>query len=136
MGGGWSTPRPCGFTPGKETRYPLYRMTGGPQGRSRRVRKILTPPGFDPPRSESLYRLRNFGVYIKWADSGFSRLFEFFIIHFAVRCYCSERNPSTVLPLLTKIIRSGITFVSRNVSNFLLPLGLSLTIFGWWVSPM
>jgi hypothetical protein len=37
-----------------------------------------------------------------------------------------------VIPRLTKIIRSGITFVSRNVSNFLLPLGLSLTFF-WLV---
>jgi hypothetical protein len=33
-GGGWSTPRPGHFTPGKETRYPLYRRLGGPQGRS------------------------------------------------------------------------------------------------------
>jgi len=31
-----------------QTRYPLYRGTGGPQGRSGRVRKISPPPGFDP----------------------------------------------------------------------------------------
>ena len=38
----------CGrFTPGKETRYPFYRWTDGPQGRSGRVRKISPPPGFD-----------------------------------------------------------------------------------------
>ena len=30
------------------TRYPLYRRLGGPQGRSGRVRKISPPPGFDP----------------------------------------------------------------------------------------
>ena len=47
-GGGWSTPRPGRFIPGKETRYPLYRRLGGPQGRSGRVRKISLPPGFDP----------------------------------------------------------------------------------------
>ena len=47
-GGGWSTPRPGRFTSGKETRYPLYRRLGGPQGRSRRLRKISPPPGFDP----------------------------------------------------------------------------------------
>jgi hypothetical protein len=47
-----------------------------------------------------------------------------------------QNFPDTVIPWLTKIIRSGITFVSRNVSNFLLPLGLSLTFFGWWVSPV
>ena len=46
--GGWSTPRPGRFTPGKETRYPLYRRLGGPQGRSGWLRKISSPPGFDP----------------------------------------------------------------------------------------
>jgi hypothetical protein len=46
--GGWSTPRPCRFTPGKVTRYPLHTKLGGPQCRSGRVRKISPPPGFDP----------------------------------------------------------------------------------------
>jgi hypothetical protein len=36
--GGWSTPRPGCFTPGKE---PLYRRLGGPQGRSGQSRPIL-----------------------------------------------------------------------------------------------
>ena len=59
-GGGWSTPRPCRFIPGKETRYPLYRRLCGPQGRSGRVRKISPSPGFDPSpaSSRSLYWLR------------------------------------------------------------------------------
>ena len=48
---GWednATPRPL-FTLGKETRYPLYRMVSGSQGRSGRVRKIspFPLPGFD-----------------------------------------------------------------------------------------
>jgi hypothetical protein len=47
-GGGWSTPHPGRFTPGKDTRYPFYRRVGGPQGRSGRARKISPPPGFDP----------------------------------------------------------------------------------------
>jgi hypothetical protein len=34
--------------PSGKTRYPLYRRLGGPQGRSGQVRKISTPPGFDP----------------------------------------------------------------------------------------
>ena len=34
------------FTPVK-TRYPLYRRLGGPQGRSGRLRKISSLPGFD-----------------------------------------------------------------------------------------
>jgi hypothetical protein len=43
--GWWSTPLAGRFTPW-ETRYPLYRRLGGPQGRSGRVRKISPPPGF------------------------------------------------------------------------------------------
>jgi hypothetical protein len=46
--GGWLTPRPDRFTHGKETRCPLYRRLGEPQGRSGRVRKISPPLGFDP----------------------------------------------------------------------------------------
>ena len=34
--------------PPTKTRHPLYRRLGGPQGRSGRVRKISSPPGFDP----------------------------------------------------------------------------------------
>jgi len=47
--GGWvvnATP-PVALPP-EITRYPLYRRVCGPQGQSGRVRKILTPPGFDP----------------------------------------------------------------------------------------
>ena len=46
--GSWSTPLPGRFNPSKETRYPLYRRLGGPQGRSGRVGNISPPPGFDP----------------------------------------------------------------------------------------
>jgi hypothetical protein len=37
---------PAALLPGK-TRYPFYRILGGFQGRSERVRKISLPPGFD-----------------------------------------------------------------------------------------
>jgi len=47
-GGGWSTPCPGHFTPGKETCYPLCRRLGGPQGWSGWVRKISPPLGFKP----------------------------------------------------------------------------------------
>ena len=61
MWGGWLTPRPGRFTPGKESRYPLYRGLGGPQGRSGRLQKNLASTGIRSPdrpvRSESLYRL-------------------------------------------------------------------------------
>jgi hypothetical protein len=46
--GGLLTSRPGRFTVGKQTRYPLYRRSGGPQGRSERVRKISPSLGFDP----------------------------------------------------------------------------------------
>jgi hypothetical protein len=40
---GWVvlTPRPGRFTPGKETRYPLYRRLDGAQGRSGRMGKTF-----------------------------------------------------------------------------------------------
>ena len=66
--GVWSTPRPGLFTPGKETRYLLCRMLGGPQGRSGRMRKISPPTGIRSPdrpdRSESVYRLRYPGPFL------------------------------------------------------------------------
>ena len=46
--GGWSTPRPGRFTPGNQTRYPLYRRLGGSQDPSGRVRSISLPLGLDP----------------------------------------------------------------------------------------
>ena len=58
--GGWSTPRPSRFIPCKETRNPLYRMLGEPQGRSGQMREISHPTAIRSPdraaRSESLYR--------------------------------------------------------------------------------
>jgi hypothetical protein len=42
---GWSATRPDCFTPGKETRYPLYRKLCVPRGRSEWVPKI-PPPKF------------------------------------------------------------------------------------------
>ena len=66
-GEGWSTPRPGRFTPGKESRYPLYRRLGGPQDQSGRFRKISPSTGIRSPdrptRSESLYRLSYPGPY-------------------------------------------------------------------------
>jgi hypothetical protein len=46
-GGEWSAPRPGRFTPGKDP-VPIVQEAGGPQGRSEHVRKIATPPWFDP----------------------------------------------------------------------------------------
>ena len=46
--GGWLTPHPGRYFTRKKTQYSLYRRLCGPQGRSGRVRKISSPPGFDP----------------------------------------------------------------------------------------
>jgi len=43
-----SASRPGRSLPPGKTQYRLYRMLGGPQGRSGQVRKISPPPGFDP----------------------------------------------------------------------------------------
>jgi hypothetical protein len=64
---GW--PRHGGFTPGKETRYPLYRRQGGLQGRSGRVRKISPPPGFDPRTVQPIAR-----SYTDYAISAHKRI--------------------------------------------------------------
>ena len=45
---GWSKTRPGRFTPGKETRYPLYSKLFGCQGWSVRVRKNSPSLRFDP----------------------------------------------------------------------------------------
>jgi hypothetical protein len=44
---GTASRRGRSLPPGK-TRYPLYRLLGGPQGRSGQVRKSSPQPGFDP----------------------------------------------------------------------------------------
>jgi hypothetical protein len=60
MGVGGQRHALAALSPG-QTRYPLYRRLGGPQGRSGRVRKILHPPGIDhrtvQPVAQSLYQL-------------------------------------------------------------------------------
>ena len=53
-GGEWSTLRPGRFDPGKETRYPLYRKVGGPQGRSELAQNISETPGYDPRTAHPL----------------------------------------------------------------------------------
>jgi hypothetical protein len=72
-GGVWSTPRPGRFTPGKETRYPLYRRLGRPQGRSGRVRKISPQTRFDPRTVQSVA-----SRYTDWAIPAF--FFQFYYL--------------------------------------------------------
>ena len=47
MGVGGQHHAPAALPP-RKTLYSFYTRLGGPLGRSGRVRKISTPPGFDP----------------------------------------------------------------------------------------
>jgi hypothetical protein len=68
MGVGGQSHAPAALLPGK-TRYPFYRRTVGSQGRSERVRKISTPPGFDPrtiqPVASRYTDYANYTIYTK-----------------------------------------------------------------------
>ena len=52
--GGLSAPPHDRFTPGKQTRYPLYRRLLGPKGRSGCVRKFWPAPGLEPSTVQSV----------------------------------------------------------------------------------
>jgi hypothetical protein len=43
--GGWLTPSPARFTPGRETHLPICRRLDGPRGRCGLMRRISPPPG-------------------------------------------------------------------------------------------
>jgi hypothetical protein len=53
MGMGGQRHAPAALHPG-QTRYPLYRRLGGPQGRAGQVRKISPTPGFDSRTLQSV----------------------------------------------------------------------------------
>ena len=86
---------PAALPPGK-TRYPLYRMLGGPQGRSGRVRKISPPPGFDPrtvqpvasrytdwaiPALTIIYKSLNIFQFVVVSSFCLFRICKFYVIH-------------------------------------------------------
>jgi hypothetical protein len=78
--GGWLTPHPGPFTPGKETRYPFYRRLGGHLGRSEWVQKILLPPEFDSRTVQSVWNLNaNFTVTISYLFSKKKRHYSIYI---------------------------------------------------------
>ena len=62
---------PAALPPGR-TRYPLYRVLGGPQGRSGRGRKISLPPGFDPRTFQSVA-----SRYTDWAIAARLQFWQF-----------------------------------------------------------
>jgi hypothetical protein len=76
MGVGGQYHAPAALPP-RKTRYPLYRFVG-PQGRSRRVRKISPAPGFDPTTVQPAA-----SRYSDWDIA-------------ALQTACAETNPSQI----------------------------------------
>jgi hypothetical protein len=93
--GGWLTSRSGRFAPGKETRYPLYRRLGGPQGRSGRVRKISPPP--PPTEITSLDRLAHSSVAI---PTELSRP----TVHIVTTVFDSAAEKAQVVTLLISVL--------------------------------
>ena len=88
--GGWSTLRPDRFTPGKEKRYPLYRMIIGPQDRSGLVRKTSPAPEFDPRTFQAVA-----SHYTNWA-----------IHNILVRRTNKNANPSCMIKIADALVTS------------------------------
>jgi hypothetical protein len=112
-GGGWSTPRPGRYTPGKETRYPLYRRPDGPQGRAVQVRKISPTPGFDP---RTVMPVAN--RHTDWALPA-----PIFISSISILYFLSRQDLQTLY--------LSFTFSYRNAAYILLISRTVLTLFSW-----
>ena len=66
-GGEWSTPGRGRITPGKETRYLLWRRLGGPQDLFGRERKISTSPVLDPRTVQPVVsRYTDYAISAQW----------------------------------------------------------------------
>jgi hypothetical protein len=99
----WLRPRPGCFTPGKETRYPFYRILDRPHCRSVRVRKNLPPLGFDPRTVKNVA-----SHYTDWA------ILAYYFI--SIICY----NYTAELPnAVDKILFRDLTFQRRWIWKLL-----------------
>jgi hypothetical protein len=117
---------PAVLTPGK-TRYPLYRRLGGPKGRSRRLRKISPPPGFDPRTVQPVASCYTdwatpahplFTYVLNFRDYTEDLLFLSVCVPLLYATYHHTRTDSllwrfTVLPVLNEI-----TFQCTNTSRY------------------
>jgi hypothetical protein len=144
--GGWSTSRPGRFTPGRETRYSLYRRLGRPQGRSGWLRKISPPPGFDPRTVQPVAsRYTDWAIAAHYAtDINFTVTLLTFIRY--LKCskllsctpcliivselLAKETKLSYVRPLWFE--KSGVTWLLRHSVHYLWPaLNRSCTKIFW-----
>jgi hypothetical protein len=121
MGGGWLTPRPGRFIPGKKTRY---RWLGGPQGRSGQLRKISPPPGFESRTVQPVANTQ--GHYWNkiinknsvsgrgWDSTGTEGHGHVWISVF-IKCQEMSRPPRR--PRLPKHCATGSHFISLTLAN-------------------
>jgi hypothetical protein len=90
LDGFWWSPSPGRFTPVNETRYPLYRRLGGPQGQLGQVQKISPPSGIwspdRPTRREYWYSLWAEYWYSLWAA----------LTEYVSRCKCQIKEHRVV----------------------------------------
>ena len=89
MGVGGQRHAPAALLLGR-TQYPLYRRLGGLQGRSGKVRKILPPPGFDPPNVHPVA-----SRYTDWAIPAPSSQVQYIIKTFRRVMLCWSRRTVT-----------------------------------------
>jgi hypothetical protein len=98
---------PAALPPGN-TRYPLCRRMGGPQGRSGRVRKISPPPGSDPravqPVASTLYRWRYPGQHTFYYTFIKSRKF-IRMVNTTYYHYCCCSKVGRILGRLAKSVK-------------------------------
>ena len=98
MGLGGQHHAPAALPPGK-TWYPLYRRLGGPQGRSRRVRKISPPTEFDFQAVQPVA-----GRYTDWAIPAANVGYNVTLISVSQFLYRVKKNLLSNLALKIKII--------------------------------
>ena len=98
---GWSTPRPGLFAPRKETRCPLYRRLGRPQGRSGQVRKTSPQPGFDPRTFQPVA-----SRYTDWAipANSFSALYVAYLNYVNIKFWYTILQKSYPIQTWTTLI--------------------------------
>ena len=115
--GGWSTPRPGRFTPGKD-RVPIVQEAGWVPGPVWTGAENLAPTGIRsldlPAHSESLYRLRYPALYIQFITTVCFALQQLSAKYLAIKT-CYETSLST--PAVIIVAGRKAKFVSMVVYN-------------------
>jgi hypothetical protein len=112
-------------------RYPLYRMLGGSQGRSGRVRKISPPSGFDPRTVQPVA-----SRYTDWAIPGRQPPQTFLnkkTIHFFSFLWLYDSDLNTFLKYMThhcsEFNSNVVTFLKTSTSLCFSEFDANMTTF-------